>query len=137
MQFPDTPLHRLVWGLLQREATEPVKQVETSDVIYDIECYSNIFTVVIYSPRKDQYLVFEISERRNDASRLDEIVRKIKQGRRRMVGFNNMGYDYPVLHAVLNFYRTNRSATWQQLCSVAKRKTDEIIVPITSTASST
>jgi len=127
MQFPDTPLHRLVWGLLQREATEPVKQVETSDVIYDIECYSNIFTVVIYSPRKDQYLVFEISERRNDASRLDEIVRKIKQGRRRMVGFNNMGYDYPVLHAVLNFYRTNRSATWQQLCSVAKRKTDEII----------
>jgi len=127
MQFPDTPLHRLVWGLLQREAPEPVKQVDTSDVIYDIECYSNIFTVVIYSPRKDQYLVFEISERRNDASRLDEIVRKIKQGRRRMVGFNNMGYDYPVLHAVLNFYRTNRSATWQQLCSVAKRKTDEII----------
>ncbi len=96
-------------------------------MIYDIECYSNIFTVVIYSPRKDQYLVFEISQRRNDVAHLDEIVRKIKFHQRRMVGFNNMGYDYPVLHAVLGFHRSNRSATWEQLCRVAKKKTDEII----------
>jgi len=125
MTFPDTPLHRLILRLLQ--PSTPVVTHDTTDVIYDIECYPNIFTVIIYSPRKDTYLTFEISERRNDVVELDKTIRSLGNQKRRMVGFNNMGYDYPVLHALLKFYRGNRSASWEQLCKVAKQKTDEII----------
>lgn len=96
-------------------------------MIYDIECYPNIFTIVIYIPRKDRYITFEISERRNDIERFMKTMTQIKQEKRRMVGFNNMGFDYPVMHALINFHKSNPLATWDQLCKVTKKKTDEII----------
>lgn len=125
-----TPLHRLLARLgLPPQPTTPVAAHTpgTGDVIYDIECYHNIFTVVIYSPSKDTWHTYEISERRNDIASLDKVVKALGSRKRRMVGFNNMGYDYPVLHALLKFHRSNRDATWDRLCKVAKRKTDEII----------
>lgn len=128
MTFPDTPLHRLVLRVLSRNvAPKPVYFADTLDVIYDIECYPNIFTVVIYLPRRDRYLTYEISERRNDIERFVKVINRIKTEKRRMVGFNNMGYDYPVLHALINFHRENPSATWDKLCKAAKKKSDEII----------
>lgn len=104
-------------------STAPV----TDDVIYDIECYPNIFTLMIYSPRKDNYLKFEISERMNDILDIDKFVRWLGRSKRRMVGFNNVGYDYPVIHALLNYHRENLDADWQKLCAAARRKSDAII----------
>lgn len=130
MTFPDTPLHRLVLSLLNMNSCEPERvcqTFDTMDVIYDIECYPNIFTIVIYSPRKDEYFTFEISERRNDMERIEKVIMQFKRNKRRMVGFNNMGYDYPVIHALINYYRGNRSATWDELCKAARRKSDAII----------
>lgn len=126
MSFPDTPLHRLILRVLNR-APEPVETLDTSDVIYDIECYPNIFTVVMYLPRKDRYLTYEISERRNDMKRFMDAMTRIKYHKRRMVGFNNMGYDYPVMHALINFHKEHPDATWDRLCKAARKKSDEII----------
>lgn len=105
MTFPDTPLHRLVLKLLKVSKPETLN---TSDVIYDIECYPNIFTIVIYSPRKGEYFTFEISERRNDMARIEKVILNLRRDKRRMVGYNNLGYDYPVIHALVNYYRENR-----------------------------
>ncbi len=135
MIFPITILCRIIPGLLSRETVKPVSETvkpvhetsETSDVIYDIECYPNIFTVVIYSPRRDVYHTFEISERRNDMERFMNAMVRIRQQKRRMVGFNNMGYDYPVMHALMNYHRENPRATWNELCKAARSKSDEII----------
>lgn len=124
MTFPDTPLHRFILRFLNRSKPQTF---DTSDVIYDIECYPNIFTLTVYLPRKDRYVVFEISERVNDMERIERALIQLKRQNRRMVGFNNMGYDYPVLHSLVNFHRENRSATWEQLCDAARRKSDEII----------
>ena len=82
---------------------------------------------MIYSPRKDEYTTLEISERRNDMERLEKIISQLGRQKRRMVGFNNMGYDYPVLHALIKFHRDNRSATWDKLCAAARKKSCEII----------
>lgn len=120
----DTPLHRVINRVLRRNAKPTL---DTSNVIYDIECYPNIFTVVLYSPSKDGYITLEISERRNDVDRLDKLITQFGKRKRRMVGFNNLGYDYPVLHALLNFHRDYPDATWQELCAAARRKSDEII----------
>jgi hypothetical protein len=127
MTFPDTPLHRLVLRVLNRSVTAPMPTVETRDIIYDIECYPNIFTVVMYLPRKDRYLTFEISERRNDIERFMNTMTRIKHEKRRMVGFNNMGYDYPVMHALINFHRDYPDALWSDLCKAARDKSDQII----------
>lgn len=125
MNFPDTPLHRLIARVLRQKPTVPV--VTTTDVIYDIECYPNIFTIVIYSPRKEQYFTFEISERRNEMPEINKIISRLGQRGHRMVGFNNMGYDYPVLHALINFHKGNPRAEWFELCTAARKKSDEII----------
>ena len=126
MTFPDTPLHRLVLRVLNR-STPSAPLVDTLDVIYDIECYPNIFSVVIYLPRKDRYLTYEISERRNDMERFMKAMLQIKREKRRMVGFNNMSYDYPVIHAIMNYHRETPDATWDQLCKSARDKSDQII----------
>jgi hypothetical protein len=127
MSLPDTPLHRVIARLFrQNQAIDDVLPT-TTDVIYDIECYPNIFTIVLYSPSKDKYLTFEISERINEMHEIERTIRGLGQRRRRMVGFNNMGYDYPVLHALINFHRANPAAPWESLCKAARKKSDEII----------
>jgi len=45
--------------------------------------------------------VYEISTRKNESAELLEFLRKVKVGKYRMVGFNNIGYDYPMLHYIL------------------------------------
>ena len=72
-----------------------------TDWIYDIETYPNLFTFgVIYANGKGER-VFEISERKNEIEELLEFLRKVKAGGYRLVGFNNQGFDYPVVHYIL------------------------------------
>ena len=84
-------------------ATLPGTDIEyfTSDFIYDLECYPNIFTfATIYANGKGKR-VFEISDRKNEASELLDFLRKVKSGNYRLVGFNNVGFDYPLIHFIL------------------------------------
>lgn len=70
--------------------------------VFDIETYPDIFTYtgVDYDTRKIH--VFEISERRNDLTYLVDHLSKLQV----QVGFNNLAFDYPVLHWFLcNYYR--------------------------------
>lgn len=72
-----------------------------SDFIYDIETYPNLFTFgVIYANGKGER-VFEISDRKNEVEELLSFLRKVKKGGYRLVGFNNQGFDYPVVHYIL------------------------------------
>ena len=72
------------------------------DVIYDIETYSNLFSLVAVEPAAKKMFVFEISDRKDDGKRLRAYLGKLYRGKARMVGFNNLGFDYPVIHEWLN-----------------------------------
>lgn len=77
------------------------KQFFKSDWIADIETYPNFFSLgVIYANGKGER-VFEISTRKNEAEEMLDFLRKVKAGGYRMVGFNNEGFDYPVIHYIL------------------------------------
>lgn len=69
------------------------------DYVYDIEFYRNFFCVNFLSfPDANERITFEISKRKDQRYELLEF---LKQDGLRLIGYNNVGYDYPVLHMLI------------------------------------
>ena len=77
--------------------------VTPGDICYDIETFPNVFTLKAKHTETDRKWTFEISARRNDAQLLRLWLKVLNEQGCRMVGFNNIGFDYPVIH-YLNGY---------------------------------
>lgn len=71
------------------------------DWVYDIETYPNIFTFCAVYGNGKGIRVFEISDRKDEQEPLLDFLRKVKQNRHRLVGFNNIGFDYVVVHHII------------------------------------
>lgn len=71
------------------------------DWIYDIETYPNCFTCAFQYADGSQKRVFEVSDRVNETTEFIDFLRMLKVGNCRMVGFNNLGFDYVVIHWIL------------------------------------
>lgn len=69
------------------------------DVIYDVESYPNVFTMAAQTIDGKRWF-FELSEHRNDIPELCLFMDTLASHGCRMVGFNNVGFDYPVLHYI-------------------------------------
>ena len=75
-----------------------------NDFPYDLESYPNVFTAVIIHATSGREWIFEVSDRVNQSRQLLNFIRTMGQHpSNRMVGYNNVGYDYPLLHALLRF----------------------------------
>lgn len=70
--------------------------------VYDLETYPNIFTALFIHADSGQERLFEISDRRNDHEELVQFVIGLQNSESLGVGFNNVGFDYPVLHMMVN-----------------------------------
>jgi len=68
---------------------------------YDIETYPNIFTCAIEHIATGTDWMFEISDRRDDTLSFKSFIADLQKCGAQMVGFNNVGFDYPVIHAIL------------------------------------
>lgn len=68
---------------------------------WDEETFPNIYTALFIHAETGQERLFEISDRRNDWVALDEFVKSLRQTRAVGLGFNSLGFDYPVLHWIL------------------------------------
>jgi hypothetical protein len=66
--------------------------------IYDIETYPNVFTIALERTDTDDKASFEISDRVNDSRKIAAF---LNSNVALMIGFNNLGFDYPVLHMLL------------------------------------
>ena len=71
------------------------------DAIFDIETYPNCFLVTFIEVNSDTPITFEMSDHVNQAKQICLYVDTLKRKQGRLVGFNNVGFDYPVLHLVL------------------------------------
>jgi len=71
-----------------------------NDWIYDLETYKNLFSMCVISSDGKEGHVFEISDRKDNRELMFEFLERIKDGR--LVGFNNLAFDYPILHFILN-----------------------------------
>lgn len=75
------------------------------DYAWDIETYPNVFTCTIRHIATSELYAFEVSERIDQIGQLCEFIRLLQSRDCRMVGFNNIGFDYPVLHFALQSYQ--------------------------------
>lgn len=72
------------------------------DIIFDLETFPNIFTMCAVFANGAGLRVFEISDRKNQIEDMLEFLRNVKRNGYTMVGFNNLGFDYPILHYILS-----------------------------------
>jgi len=70
-------------------------------VVYDIETFKNCFTVTFYEVEKNKYYQYVLSSLRNDFSELETYIEYLYDNDFYMVGFNNINFDYPVLHRII------------------------------------
>lgn len=87
----------------------------TNAIVYDIETFPNCFTLSMELLNSDVRSVWEISEFRDDRKQLLAFFRELAATQTPMIGFNNINFDYPVIHFLWN----NPSATYQQLYAKA------------------
>lgn len=69
-----------------------------TDYAYDVESYPNVFTLTMRHIETGRRWIFEVSDRRNDSDALCRMLLDLSRYGCRLVGFNNVGYDYPVIH---------------------------------------
>lgn len=70
--------------------------------VYDLESLSNLFTYTGYIPKTDEWFQYVICPWRNDGKELYE---HLTRGDFVQCGFNNLAYDYPLLHHFLRHWK--------------------------------
>lgn len=75
--------------------------------VYDLEVLVNFFSGTFLNPSTNEVRTFVIHESRDDRNELLDFLnnKKLVKG---LVGFNNLNYDYPVLHYLLTYKNINK-----------------------------
>lgn len=79
-----------------------ILQPNPRDWIYDLETYPNVITSSFKHPATATRQRFEISNRVNQLEELVKFLQLLANAQCRMVGFNNIGFDYPIIHYILD-----------------------------------
>jgi len=91
------------------------------DWTYDLETYPNIFTADFKHLATGTRIMFEVSDRKNEINELYAFLFSLQGAGCRMIGFNNIGYDYPILHFIITYYHIGLT------CTDIYNKNEEII----------
>ena len=71
-------------------------------VVYDIETFPNVFTLTARGLFNDFSATWEISDFRDDRQYLMQWFNWLNQNQTPMIGFNNINFDYPIIHYIFN-----------------------------------
>lgn len=98
-----------------------------SDWIYDIETYPNCFSFGAIHEDGSTEVVFECSDRKNEIGDMFDFLDKRRRKKDRMIGFNNLNFDYPVLHDLLSVRQKALTVTGKAVAVRAYNKARELI----------
>jgi len=84
---------------------------------YDIESYINFFSICIERETDNARWQFEISDWYHQGQELYHLLMQIKASGGRMGGFNNYGFDYPMLHLLMQQQGMIDAATLKHKCN--------------------
>lgn len=97
-------------------------------VVYDLEVFPNFFSLSALNIETEEEIVMYITEDQNNGGTpLSDIIYWLQTYVRGMVGYNNLNYDYPVLHFLLSNYNQLIELTPKEICTQIFKKSKEII----------
>ena len=96
-----------------------------NDYIYDIETFPNVFTLAVEHAEAPFTWSFEISDWRNDSRDIVAFLQHLKNTDARMVGFNNIGFDYPVLHTLIRMGHSDANTLYQKAMAIINSQDDD------------
>jgi hypothetical protein len=97
----------------------------TNDYIWDIETYPNVFTITVEHAHLPMHWYFEISDWRNDSKDIIAFVTDLKRQDARMIGFNSLGFDYPVLHTLIRMGNATAGILYDKAQAIFSSQEDE------------
>lgn len=71
------------------------------DYVYDIETFKHCFTFSIIRADGKHKRTFEVSKRKNEIDKIFTCLDYLQDKDFRMVGFNSVGFDYPIIHKLM------------------------------------
>ena len=96
-----------------------------NDIIWDLETYPNVFTLHATHAHLPIEWSFEISDWRNDSRAIIEWVHWLKSLDARMVGFNSIGFDYPILHALCRMGQATAQTLYDKAQAIIGAQDDD------------
>ena len=96
-----------------------------NDYIYDIETYPNVFTLAVEHANAPLRWCFEISDFRNDSRDICVFLRSVADRGGRLVGFNNVGFDYPVIHTLMLMGVSDAKTLYDKAQAIIKSQNEE------------
>jgi hypothetical protein len=97
----------------------------SNDYVYDIETYPNVFTLAVEHAEAPFQWSFEISDRRNDSKEIIAFLQWLKDTNARLVGFNVLGFDYPVIHTLIRMGHSDANTLYQKAMAIINTQDDE------------
>jgi hypothetical protein len=97
----------------------------SNDYVFDIETYPNVFTLAVEHAEAPLHWMFEISDLRNDSRQIVEFLQFLKDTDSRMVGFNNLGFDYPVIHTLIRMGHSDANTLYQKAMAIIHSQDDD------------
>jgi hypothetical protein len=98
----------------------------SNDYVFDIETYPNVFTLAVEHAQAPIKWSFEISDQRNDSRGIIDFLQFLKETNARMVGFNNLGFDYPVIHTLIRMGHSDANTLYQKaMAIIGSQSSDE------------
>ena len=91
---------------------------------WDIETYPNTFTAYFIHLDSGQERLFEISDRRNDWPQLELFIRSLQAYKAVLIGYNSIGFDYPVLHWMMGQPHVTVDMIYHKAMSIIQGQND-------------
>lgn len=91
--------------------------------VYDIETIAGVFSYVGYNIDSNELNTFIIHESKNQLNELVSHILSLSG----MIGYNNLGFDYPILHYIIKNYENWQSWSNRDVISAIYNKAQEII----------
>jgi hypothetical protein len=85
---------------------------------YDIETFPNVFTFAAGDCNGIDSVVFEISERKNESKELVKWLMDFCVDNGTLVGYNNLGFDYPVIHMLIKMGTATAKILYDKAMSI-------------------
>ena len=96
-----------------------------NDIVIDIETYPRTFTLAAEHAWMPFRWAYEISDARDDSREIIDFIRWIASRGGRMVSFNGIGFDYPVIHTLMQMGRSDAKTLYDKAMAIIRSSDDD------------